>query len=439
MQVPWLTDAKNVYYEFDGGPHKVGGTATLNSVATGATSTISGLYDYWRQGTGGAPSQRTVLHTDTRIGWMDSSGTFTQLQSGLTNAAVPNYATFQDLLLIGSDSTSDVPMSWDQTTFQNLAGTPPRFSFSVAHKNKMFAAGDWTHPSRLYYSVTLAGDDWAGAGSGSIDINPQDGDMITGIISHKGDLVIFKGPNKGSIHILTGSSSSDFAVAPFIYGLGAVWQNGIFRFGDDVGWVSPFGTVHSLNATAAFGNFNQSYLSFPINTHIRDNVNASRLRHCWAVTDPLHNYTVITYANSGFQNNDHCLVMDYRWLARNMTGYGTTNGELYPRWSLWDAFSYASLALVVDTGNRQRIWAGTYAGQILKTDQTDRSTQGLAINETVTLPFLTYGMEWNKKTVESVSVGIQPKNGNPFTFGWSDDSSTQQTVSMTQMGADTLG
>lgn len=438
MMLPFLVDAKNVIYEFDGGPHKCPGTSALNSASLGATSGVNGVYDYWRIGTTGTPSQRVVGHVDTRIFWSDLSGNTTVLKTGLTNNAVPNYSTFNDLLLIGSDSTTDVPMSWDQTTFQNLAGTPPRFSFSVPHFNKQFAAGNWAAGSRLYYSVTLAPDDWAGAGSGSIDINKNDGDYITGIVSWQNQLIIFKGPYKGSIFILTGSDSTTFALQPLISGIGAAWQNSIFKYGSDVGWFSPFGTAHSLQSTAAYGNYNQAYLSYPITQHIRDNVNSGNSRKWWAVNVPLRNYVLMTYPNTGQTNNDHCLLMDYRWMA-HPNALGVQQGDLYPRWALWDAFGFSSLGLVVDTNNVPRIFAGAYDGVVYKLDQTIRTHKNTSIPMTVTTPFLTYGNELRFKTLERAAVGIQPKNNNNLTFGWQADNNTQQTQTISQGGSDTLG
>ena len=249
VDVPFLVDAQDCVFELDGGPHEIGGTTRVNSVAVASGAMVTGVYDYWRQGTAGSPTRRRVLHAGTVCMNDLDDGTFVNLFTGLQSGSVPAYATFNDLLVISSDSTTDVPRSWDQTTAQNLAGTPPRFSFSVAHKNRHWAAGVYTQPSRLYYSINVDPTDWTGAGSGSIDIDPQDGDMITGLASHKNELWVFKGPNKGSVHRITGSSptgSDAFARTTFVKGLGACWHNAIFRLADDLGLVSHYGTVHSL-------------------------------------------------------------------------------------------------------------------------------------------------------------------------------------------------
>jgi hypothetical protein len=76
----------------------------------------------------------------------------------------------------------------------------------VRAQEPALGGGRATNPSRLYYSANVDPEDWVGVGSGSIDIDINDGDMITGIASYQDNLFVFKGPNKGSIHRITGSS-----------------------------------------------------------------------------------------------------------------------------------------------------------------------------------------------------------------------------------------
>lgn len=97
--------------------------------------------------------------------------------------------------------------------------------------------------------------------------------------------------------------------------------------------------------------------------------------------------------------------------------------------------------MVIDTGvsNIPKMFAGTYTGRVVKTDQSTRTNVSAAIPYQVTLPFLTYGNEWKWKTLERVSLSIQPKNANSITFAWTRDGNAQQTVSMTQGGGDVLG
>jgi hypothetical protein len=386
---------------------------------------VMGVYDYWRQGAIGAASQRRVVHAGTTIQNDDGAGTFSSLFTGLESGVVPSYATFDDLLIISSSSTTDTPRSWDQTTAQVLAGTPPRFSFSVSHKNYLWAAGNWEFPSRLYYSATSDPEDWTAASSGSIDIDPNDGDMITGIVSWKDRLMVFKGPNKMSIHMISGSSESDWARTTFTTGISAAWQGAIFKFGDDVGFVSPYATVHSLKASADYGDFNQTFLSHPISNYLRDNINHGRHRFIQAMADPNRGQVWIAVTPSGQVSNTRTLIMDYRFqVMRN---------EPFPRWSYWDARPFASLGLVRDNNtSRPRIMAGGYDGYVYRLDQASRTNNGTAINMTASTPALTYGEEWLLKNLGDVGVSIQAQNNNNITLNWVRDGNATQTSTVTQ-------
>lgn len=430
MRLPWLNDAINCVYEFDGGPRKAPGTNKLNSSVIEASKTVMGIYDYWRLGTSTTPAQRRLVHVNDKIYHDGGTGNFASLVSGLEVGAVPHYSTFNDLAIIASNSSTDVPTSWDQSTFQNLAGGPPRFSFSVKHQGKQWASGNWLVPYRLYYSVTGNPEDWTSTGSGSIDIDPGDGDRIVGIASHKNDLWVFKGPNKLSIHRITGTTPSTFARTTFIEGLSAANQQCIFRFGDDLGFVSPRGTVHSLTATNAYGDYNQSYMNYPIMSWCRDNMNQSRSTYWKAVSDPLRGLTLITFPLSGYTNNNRCLMLDWRFMAQ---------GEPYPRWALWDFGAFASLGYVIDTNNRPRIFAGGYDGYVYRLDQSTRTHNSTSINYTVRTPYLTYGSEYRTKCISDAAVGHYPRSSSTVTFGWTCDSNTEQTTTFSQSGGTVLG
>lgn len=431
MRLPWLNTAANCVYEFDGGPRKAPGTNRLNSAVIEASQTVTGIYDYWRLGTSATPAQRRIVHVNDKIYHDGGTGSFSAIASGLEVGAIPNYSTYNDLLIIGSNGTIDVPKSWDQSTFQNLAGGPPRFSFSVNHQGKQWAAGNWLVPYRLYYSVTGNPEDWTSTGSGAIDIEPGDGDRIVGIFSWKDELWVFKGPNKLSIHRIAGATPTDFSRKTFIRGISAANQSCIFTMGDDVGFVSPRGTIHSLSTTASYGDYNQSYLNYPILSWCRDNMNQSRAEYWQAATDFLRGYTLITFPLSGITNNNYCLMLDWRFMAQ---------GEPYPRFSPWDFGAFASFGYTIDTNRRTRIFAGGYDGYVYRLDQSTRTHNSTSINCNVVTPFLTYGTPLNMlKTISAASVGTAPKNLNVGTFGWTMDGGAEQTTTFTQNAGAVLG
>ncbi len=432
IQLPFLVEAENVVFEFDGGPHKAPGTSRLNSGALESGAAIKGLTDYWKQGTAASPTQKRVLHVSTVIKKDDADGTFTDIFTGLESGKVPAYSQFDDFLIISSDSNVDVPKSWDQTTAQDLAGTPPNFAFSAINHNRAWAAGVAANPSRLYYSALLNPEDWIGSGSGSIDIDPNDGDSITGIISHKNELWVFKGPYKGSIHRIAGTAPTGadaFSRLLFIRGLGAVGHNTLFRSRDDIGFMWSDGTIHSLAATASFGDFSEAALSRPINGWLREHLNFGRLKHAWAADWGEFGQVLFTVPIDGSTNPNDILVMDYRFDP--------------VRWSHWPAFSDVAgcLASVIDaTDNDRRIvYAGGTDGFVRKLGRKTRSIDGVAsINFNVKTPHINYSSAIMMKTLATVSVGLQPKNNGNITFGWQRDNKAQQTGTIGQGGTDVL-
>lgn len=433
VNFPFLVECEDCIYEMDGGPHAAPGTIKLNSSALESGAAIDGIFDYWNIGTAGTPAQHRIIHIGTKIKKDNANGTFTDLFTGMTAGGTPCYRVLEDLLVISSNS-GDVPKSWDGTTAQSLAGTPPAFQFSEVHKQYLFAAGAPSAPSRLYYCVPLTPADWTSLGSGYFDIDPSDGDVITGLASHKDSLLIFKGPNKGSIHRLLGSSatstSDPFSIQAFSRGLGAINHASIFRFGDDLGFISPEGLVRSVSATASYGDFISATLSHDIHSWVRDHVNMVQLKRAQAVNWPEYGIVLFSLPVDGSATNNHILMMDYRF----------KNGA---RWGSWPSFGSAgvSLGLVKDTANsRQLVMGGGDDGYVRKFGQPARSIDGAtSLAPKITTPFMSYQSDLNMKTLVAVGVGIAPHNNADFTFGWTRDANAQQSTTMTQTGGDVLG
>ncbi len=438
VRIPFMTTAKNLLFEFDGGPHKMGGTTKLNSTVINSAEQIRGLVDYWRVGLGGTPSQKFIAHTGTIIVESDGDGTFTTVSgaTGLADDVIPSYASFDDLLIIASEG--DVPKSYDQTTFQTLGTNTPNFSFSEPHKNRLWAAGVPADPSGLYYSPALTASgpagDWGSVTSGSISIDPGDGDKITALASHKNELWVFKGPYKGSIHRITGSAPTggdSFARTTFIRGIGAVHQNTIFRFRDDLGFMWSDGSVRSLNATAAFGDFIEAALSRPIRNFLLENVVFSRLNQSWAAT--IENLDCVLFAvpiTSGLFPNA-VLCMDYRFEP--------------VRWSYLEALgendAASCVARMVDTTaqNQAIAMSGGTDGFIRKLFREDRSIDGsLAYTMRAVTPFLNYGDPFVIKTIHSAAIGVRAGGVGSITFGWQSDQRGQQTQAVSQGGGAAL-
>lgn len=424
--LPWLNEAENIFFELDGGPHKITGTAKNNSAALESGASVTGVYDAWFSGTAGTPAQHRILNVGTKIKKDNADNTFTNLFSGMTAGAVPCYTMLEDLLIISNDSGVDVPKSWDGATAQSLAGSPPPFAFSCNHINRVWAAGDIANPSRLYYCVDFTPDDWTNTGSGHIDIDPSDGDRITGIISHRNELWVYKGPNKGSIHRISGSAPTGddpFARATFVTGMGAVNHNGLQSFGNDVAFIWSDGTIRTLSATQNFGNYDESSASEPINSWIALHVTRSVLKKAYTVNWPELGVLLFAIPIDGSTVNNCVIMMDYRFSP--------------PRWAKWPAFnmiiSMAQAVEVSSDGTKRTVIAGCNDGFLRTLGQSTRSLDGTAsIPYNVQSPYVNYDLPSRKKTLEGASICFNPKGPATVTFGWQRDGQVQQTDTLVQ-------
>lgn len=432
LRVPFLLELENGEYLLDGGVRKVGGQSKLNSSAVESGAAWTGIFDYWRQGTSGTPVQKRVGFIGTKVYKDDADGTWDEIKSGLQSGAVPSFFLFDDILILSTDDSTDVPMSWDQTTFQNLAGSPPNFAFGTAHKNRAWAAGVDANPSRLYYSVLLDPEDWSGTGSGNIDIDPDDGDRITGIASFKNDLWIFKGPNKGSIHRITGSSPTGdeaFARTTFARGIPCAGHNTIFHFHDDLGFMSQAGTVHSLKATAAFGDFNEAAISLPINRWLDQHVTKSVISKVWAASLQPQSLVAFAIPTDGATTPNRVVVLDHRFDP--------------PRWAYLPAYdNVISIAQVRDPDNQGRryLYAGCDDGFVRKLFTEDRAIDDTtAIQFRAGLPQLNFLTPTFQKTVIAAGLGIAPQGDFDITLELQRDEETAQTLTFDQAGSDVLG
>lgn len=429
IQIPFLLDAKNVIYELDGGPRKKWGTTKL-STALEAGASVRGLVDFWRMGVAGTPVQKRVLHVGTKIKADAADGTFVDIRTGVSSTSVPNYCVFDDIVIISDDSGS-APLYYDQTTCAPLGGTPPNFQFCVRHKNRAWASGNPAFPSRLYYSALDNAQDWVGAGSGTIDVDSDDGDGVTGLASHKDSLFLFKGPNCGSIHRITGSAptgSDAFARKTFVDGIGAVGQNSIFRYGDDLAFLTPEGSVHSLTVTQEFGDFRASALTAPINQYLALRVNRAQLKKAWAVSDNIRGVALITMPFNGTTANSRTLMMDYRFQP--------------PRWAYWDDLANICFANVIDPAdsNRGKIMSGHADGFVRKQFAATRSIDGdTAITMNVLTPFLNYATPYNMKVLNMLALGTV-SHGGTYTVSWIGNvSGLEQSTQISNSSAALLG
>ena len=135
----------------------------------------------------------------------------------------------------------DAPRVWDGiNAVATLAGSPPHAQYIATHKNYMFMAHTTSNSSRLHFSSVLNIESWPVLNF--IDVSPNDGDWITGLLPFDDYLIITK---NRSIWILVGGGPSDFEVRRIHDGVGCVASRSLVKMSEVFAFASSEGYYFS--------------------------------------------------------------------------------------------------------------------------------------------------------------------------------------------------
>ena len=130
----------------------------------------------------------------------------------------------------------------------------PKGKFGIWYHNFHFVAGvSGASKNTLYWSDLEDSDDFTNGVRGSLTVNPNDGDEITGFITFRDKLLIFK---RNRIWSLSGFGTSTFTVANIteeLTGVGTISYRSLLNKGDDIYFLSHIGgtpEIRSLKVTA---------------------------------------------------------------------------------------------------------------------------------------------------------------------------------------------
>ena len=352
--------AENVLYGNSGGKRKRLGTSRYNASTIGSSIVIGAISDFWRHGTDPTGTQKFVCIADDTIYKDDGDGVWDVVEAAWSAAgrqARQNIIIAQGYALF-SDGTA-APRKWDQTTDSALANSPV-YEFGVYHLRRLLVSGISANYSRVDYCAAGDIETWTGADSGSFIFDEDDGDRVMGISKpFRGSVFIFKGPNTGSVHAISGTTPGDFRKERVLTGAPCVAHKSIITTANDVYWCSRYG-FHSLSATAKYGDTEEAFLSRPIQAEF-DRLVVSRLNQVCSFHHPRYNIIGWGVVGPGATNNDTVFVYNYVLNA----------------WSIWkfNGFGPASLAVMQEpaAGGDQRLprlYVGAYNGFLYEGDQT---------------------------------------------------------------------
>lgn len=174
--------------------------------------------------------------------------------------------------------------------------------------NYMFVTGNSSYPNRLYFSNVDDPDTWTA--EDYIDVNPNDGDIITGLHVIGDELVIAK---RNRIWVLTGFTTASFDVtdlAERITGFGSMSHRSMANIGNDLLFLSYVGNVphiRSLQRTRYAVNVAGGIVSEAIEGTLED-LNTSQLPLSATIFDGRRLYMAVPEGASTY--NDIVVVYD---------------------------------------------------------------------------------------------------------------------------------
>ena len=374
----YLVTADNVTY-LEGGQRKrrpgflqystsssMAGTFT-NALISTATR-VRAISDTWDYSTGIPPVQRLTaaagfsVWRSTGNGLWSIVGTSSAFAAG-TRALPTNIMLGQNHAVFSDGVSPPLAYNLAATTivYPTTGANWPVFQSAVFHQTRMvmlglqFVSTSTGAPFTLTpsdISVTAAGNifDSTGTDSVRLPIDPGDGDQVIGCSqTFFRNLYVFKGPQYGSVHEISGNTSTNYVKSRITSGAPAASHLGIITTPTDIYWISKYG-VHSLQTTLKFGDVEQGFLSLPIQNLWRKKlINLPDLANAKGFWDPNRNIVgwAVTPANVASAITD---PQNYRsWLI--VYNYAlsdpTPGGRKF--WSIWK--------LSRQTGANMGIWS----------------------------------------------------------------------------------
>lgn len=343
-----LTDSTDCAYPHSSGVSKREDIVAYNTTTLGASVRIIGGYQF-RHSNG--TDYNLAATNDGRVVRLNTDGTTTTITSGLSVATQATMRQFGDLLLY--TDRVNAPQSWDGTTWQALAGTPPTTGGPVAvHSNRAFML-DATNQRRISWSKLGDAENWTAASdAGSVIVTGRLSSPLVFLLEMTSELLL---GHRDYVTRLQGTAPSTYAITnaiPAQVSIGGASIHGAVFGNNDGWWISQRG-IHNLSTTLNFGDYEERFASTNIDPYFVPNtgltISLSGLASADAAYDQQNNRLYFSVDTNDDGQNDTVFVRDI-----------ATNG-----WSVWSVTSNAIWTAVTGS-NGIEVFFGGYDGFVRK-------------------------------------------------------------------------
>lgn len=254
-----------------------------------------------------------------------------KLPGSYTNNELVTFSAAENTLVMtvaGDSSNTAIPSGWQATgpVYQFTADADcPKAKYNAYHKNILFLAGDPTRPYRVSFSdLTLGITNWIA--TDFFDLDTNNGQFITGLVSAFGNLYIFE---NNSIWQLSGTNRDDFSLQKMVDNVGTLSQQSIAIVNNTIFFIT------SQNDVAIYdGNFSVKFISSKIRNTIGQN-NFNRAAQALGLAFSSYRYKDLDYYASestiGSSSNNQVLLFDtYREAWTKLANMNTNSWAVIP-------------------------------------------------------------------------------------------------------------
>ena len=395
-------------------------TVSFTSLATstvsgGAGTSVTATY-----------SQSYSIYKYSTSGWIAVSSNRSNINVLKLRESINSFTGTESVIICDGTST---PAKFDGSTFSEHTtsddASPAGASMTTDFRNHQFYAGfpsTGLGENKLLFSEPNVDNRFRTAsGAGSINV----GFNITGIAKFRDSLYVF---GKDKIKRLTGSSTSDFALAEVTNNIGCIATDSIIEIGGDVLFLASDG-IRPIQGTARIGDVELETISKPVqqllqslpSTHDLDNMssvvirNKSQFRYFFPKT------TTAASDTAG-------IIGGLRFADRRV---GWEFGEL-----LGIRAFVATSGLINDV---EVVLHGDLNGEIYQQESGNTFDSG-DVTAVYATPFLYFDSTEKRKIFQHVSLFTRPEGSSSLNLGiaynWDDNNTPDPTTySLTTAGA----
>mgnify|MGYP003138401560 FL=1 len=362
-----------------GGYRRLDGTAKYSSDQVNGSAKVTGVSVF---------NDGVVAVAGTAVKF-STSGSWAAVA---TQSNTPSRPRFEKYNFAGTDllvwvDGANTPTKWTGTgTGTALSGTgaPANATSVAAFQNHMFYAGASAAKQQIQFTVPFDETDYTGTGSGNLKVDTE----VVALKSFRDSLIVF---GKDRVYKITGSSSSDFAVAPISRNIGCSDGNSVQEIGGDLIFLAPDG-LRTVAGTARIGDVELGTVSKQIQERINgigfDNIASVVIR-------TKSQYRLFYPTTGGLETGSYGII-----------GVIKANPQGQIGWEFSDLKGIKAASCDSDfVGNNETIVHGGFDGYVYK-QETGNTFAGTNVNAIYRSPDLTMGDAGIRKNMQRINLNF---------------------------------